>query len=205
MLSPARDLSLRPARASDAAALDDVCVRTGDAGGDARPRFAHPELLADIWLRPYLLLSPDLAWVVAGPDDVPLGYVLGAADTAAFEEACEERWWPALRERYPLGSVPAGSPDAGLVARLHTPHREAAEVVAAYPAHLHVDLLPEAQGGGWGRALLERLFAALRERGVPGVHLGVSASNPNARAFYEHLGFEALEEDDGGALLGLRL
>lgn len=198
-------LRIRPYRPDDAAALDDVCVRTGDAGGDATHAFARPELLAEIWLRPYLLLCPDLAWVLADADDAPVGYVLGAADTVAFEAACEERWWPQVRARHPRGSAPAGSRDEGLVALVHDPPRAAADVVARFPAHLHVDVLPQAQGGGHGRALLATLFAALRWRGVPGVHLGVSSKNPRARAFYHHLGFVTLEEDDGGATLGLRL
>lgn len=199
------DLRIRAARADDAAALDDVCVRTGEAGGDATGHFERPELLADIWLRPYLALAPDLAFVLVGDDDVPVGYVLGVADTSAFEDECEQRWWPALRRRLPRDAFPPGTRDAALVAMIHEPGRTAADVVARYPAHLHVDLLPLAQGGGYGRALLEHLFAALRERGVPGVHLGVGAANVRARAFYEHLGFEVLEEDAGGALLGLRL
>ena len=39
---------------------------------------------------------------------------------------------------------------------------------AEYPAHLHIDLLPELQGQGWGRRLIDTLVAALRERGVRG-------------------------------------
>ena len=31
--------------------------------------------------------------------------------------------------------------------------------VADYPAHLHIDLLPELQGQGFGRALIRRLLA----------------------------------------------
>ncbi len=198
-------LRIRAARAEDAAALDDICIRTGDAGGDATALYAHPDLLADVYLRPYLLLSPDLAFVVAGDDDVPLGYVVGVADTAAFEAACEDRWWPLVRERHPQGSAAPGTRDAALVQLVHEPRRTDPDVATRFPAHLHVDLLPVAQGGGHGRALLERLFAALREREVPGVHLGVGAANARARAFYHHLGFTTLEEDAGGALLGLRL
>ena len=74
-----------------------------------------------------------------------------------------------------------------------------------YPAHLHVDLLPVAQGGGNGRRLLETLFDALRADGAPGVHLGVARANVGAVGFYHHLGFEELDGDEGGMTLGLRL
>ena len=37
-----------------------------------------------------------------------------------------------------------------------------------YPAHLHIDLLPETQGQGLGRRLIETLVDALQERACPG-------------------------------------
>ncbi|WP_255491667.1 MULTISPECIES: N-acetyltransferase [unclassified Actinotalea] len=196
-------LHVRLARPDDAAALDDVCIRTGEAGGDATQVFAQPELICDIWLRPYLLLAPDLAFVLVGDDDVPVGYVIGAADTAAFEAACEERWWPQVRRRHPRDEFAPGTRDAALVALIHEPPRTDDAVVARFPAHLHVDLLPQAQGGGHGRALLEHLFTALRDRGVPGVHLGVDPANTRARGFYAHLGFRPVADDAGQ--LGLHL
>ncbi|WP_413453113.1 GNAT family N-acetyltransferase [Georgenia sp. 1P01AC] len=45
-----------------------------------------------------------------------------------------------------------------------------------------------------GRALLTRLFSALAERGVPGVHLEVVRANDGAIAFYGRLGFTVVEE-----------
>jgi ribosomal protein S18 acetylase RimI-like enzyme len=39
---------------------------------------------------------------------------------------------------------------------------------------------------------MHTLFDALRERGVPGVHLGMVPENTNARAFYDRLGFTQL-------------
>ncbi|HEX8343494.1 MAG TPA: GNAT family N-acetyltransferase, partial [Actinoplanes sp.] len=50
-------------------------------------------------------------------------------------------------------------------------------------------LLPEWQGKGWGRALMGRFLDGLRSAGVPGVHLGMLATNVRARAFYDRLGF----------------
>ncbi|WP_448059866.1 GNAT family N-acetyltransferase [Cellulomonas hominis] len=96
--------------------------------------------------------------------------------------------------------------DAVLVRRLHHPEEIApADVLARYPAHLHIDLLPRAQGGGLGRRLITALADALRERGIPGVHLGVEASNTGARAFYARIGFTVAQQNDGGALLVLPL
>ncbi len=189
---------IRPARTRDVrevAALYDICLRTG-ADGD-------PLLLGEVYLGAYLDLAPELAFVLTNDDDVPVGYVLGAADTAAFEERSEASWWPALQEQYPLGTFPEGSSDARLVNMMHNPSRMDQSVIAGYPAHLHVDLLPAGQGGGNGRRLMEKLFDALREQGVEGIHLGVSLENTQAIGFYQHLGFTQLSDD--GVFWGLKL
>ena len=64
-----------------------------------------------------------------------------------------------------------------------------------YPAHLHINVLPEAQSGGWGRRLIETELDALRRAGVRGVHLGVSPTNERAKGFYAHLGFDDISRD----------
>ena len=61
-----------------------------------------------------------------------------------------------------------------------------------YPAHLHIDLLPELQGQGFGRRLIDTLVAALRERGVRGLHLAADVRNTSAAAFYERTGFSRI-------------
>jgi ribosomal protein S18 acetylase RimI-like enzyme len=77
--------------------------------------------------------------------------------------------------------------------------------IGEYPAHLHIDLLPEAQGKGWGRALIDALLAALRNRKVPGLHLGVGGANTGAIAFYKKLGFAVLAENTWGLTMGQKL
>ena len=77
--------------------------------------------------------------------------------------------------------------------------------MAAYPAHLHIDLEARARGRGLGRVLIEGLLTDLRARGVPGVHLGVDVANANAIAFYRHLGFRDVATEPGGLLMGLTL
>jgi ribosomal protein S18 acetylase RimI-like enzyme len=58
-------------------------------------------------------------------------------------------------------------------------------------AHVHdIAVLPDAQGGGVGKALMERFEQVLRERGVKSYGLEVMAGNDAARAFYEGMGLE---------------
>jgi ribosomal protein S18 acetylase RimI-like enzyme len=205
---PARPLAIRPVRADDPAEVDriyDICLRTGASGEDATDQFADPRLLGEVYAGPYVRFAPGLAFVLDGGADAgALGYVLGVTDTAAFEDELERSWWPELRRRYPVDRFPAGSPDADVVGLIHRPHRTPPELLRAYPAHLHVDVLPGAQGGGNGRRLIETLTGALRAAGAAGVHLGVAADNVRAQGFYEHLGFRRVERAPGH-VYGLRL
>jgi len=60
------------------------------------------------------------------------------------------------------------------------------------PAHGELEaisVLPEAQGRGLGRALVERSYAELAERGIDTMTLRVIEGNAQARGFYEHMGF----------------
>ncbi|WP_258726133.1 GNAT family N-acetyltransferase [Cellulomonas sp. NS3] len=188
---------IRPYEAFDRADVYDVCVRTAAAGGDARGLYRDDDLMPDVFAGPYLLLEPELAFVLDDGDRA-VGYVLGTADTAHWVEEHRRRWLPLVAARHPLPAVP-GSPDAPFVELLHHPERNLHPELVGYPAHLHIDLLPEHQGAGHGRGLVRAFLAALRERGVPALHLGMDPANTSARAFYERLGFHDVPVADGGA------
>jgi ribosomal protein S18 acetylase RimI-like enzyme len=198
---------IRLARPEDRAALYDICLRTGWSGADATGRYDDGELLGHVYVGPYLALEPGLALVATLDDDPegrPHGYCLGAAESAAFAERCERLWWPPLRHRYPR-ATPRRDTDQSLVALIHEPELMPAAVVARYPAHLHIDLLPALQGRGTGRALIERMLAALADAGAPGVHLGVAADNLRAIGFYRRLGFDEVGRSPGSVLMAREL
>ncbi len=180
--------AIRPYHASDLSQLYRICLKTGDSGADATGLYDDPDLLGHFYAAPYAVLEPGLcfALTLAG---APVGYVLGTADSQNFRHRTEAEWFPVLRERY--ASPPKNERDAALVRLVHQGYRPP-EKLDGYPAHLHIDLLPEAQGRGWGGKLMERFLEALRAKGVPGVHLGVGKRNAKAIGFYERLGFEKL-------------
>ena len=209
---------LRPYEPRDRDALYDVCLRTADSGGDASEQYADPRLLGEVWVGPYVTFEPALALVLDDGRGAE-GYVLGALDTRGFEARCARDWWPALRRAHPLDPAPTGrdgdghdggdgagmaggSADARAVALLHRPPVAPDSVVADHPSHLHIDLLPRWQGGGWGRRLVTELLQRLAAAGSPGVHLGVASDNVRARGFYAHLGFTELDVVGGTHFLG---
>ena len=99
---------------------------------------------------------------------------MAARDSAAFHLKCEALWFPVLRSRYPRPPADDVSSTARFIRTLHLGHPPSARIdPAAYPASLHIDLLPEAQNQGVGRRLMACLFEKLRESEAAGVHLYV--------------------------------
>jgi ribosomal protein S18 acetylase RimI-like enzyme len=188
---------IRPYHDTDLRAVYDVCVRTADAGGDARGMFSSDDLMPDLFAGPYVFLEPEFAFVL---DDGKraVGYVLGTPDTAAFVRAYRARWMPRLDGRYPVPAGPPASREDEMVALHYQPERLLWPGLEAYPAHLHIDLLPPFQGSGHGRALMETFYAAAARAGASGVHLTVLAANTRAIGFYRHLGLRRLDPAEPG-------
>lgn len=183
---------IRTYHPDDRAALFDVCVRTGHDGGDAREVYPDQDLLPTIFLAPYLDLEPDLAFVLDRGDGTAVGYLVGTADTPAFAGRHRREYLPGVTGRYPKPSGPPATPTEEMLGVLHAPEDMVRPEVAGYPAHLHIDILPDHQRGGHGRALMTAYLAALAERAVPGVHLVMPTANRQARVFYDRLGFHDL-------------
>lgn len=66
-----------------------------------------------------------------------------------------------------------------------------------------LQLLPEHQSRGVGRAVVERLVAQARADGLP-AELGVEKDNPRAREFWERCGFAYVGEDEAEHRMRLR-
>jgi GNAT superfamily N-acetyltransferase len=72
-------------------------------------------------------------------------------------------------------------------------------VLEEFPAHLHINFLPEYQRRGYGRELVGRFLDEVKGQGARGVHLGMARHSVGARAFYGKIGFETCEQVlDGG-------
>jgi ribosomal protein S18 acetylase RimI-like enzyme len=183
--------SIRPVSPDDLPALYEIALATGDSGQDAAALYRDPQLVGQLYAAPYAVLEPGSAFVAEDAAGVG-GYIVGAADTLAFEARMEAEWWPALRRRYP---DPGGDPKGwGLDEirrwQIHHPRPPPARITDPYPSHLHINLLPRLQGRGLGKALIDRWLARMEALGSRGVHLGVSLQNHRAIRFYRAYGLE---------------
>jgi ribosomal protein S18 acetylase RimI-like enzyme len=183
---------LRPYRAEDAERIRLVCHQTGFMGEPVgwlwRDRASFAALFCDWWMshRPESVLVAELDGVVAG-------YLLGCEDSRRVAHEGRTFFRHFVRRGCALRPGTAGvmwrmlgdGTLDGFRGRL--PARVWDE---RWPAHLHVDLLPECRRRGVGRHLVTAWLGSLRERGVPGCHLQTTAENVRAVAFFEAMGFD---------------
>ena len=178
---------IRRASESDFPALSRICLETANAGTDATALYSDPALPGLRFVIPYARFAPDFAYALEIESEV-MGYAVAAPDTRAFEAELDAQWWPPLQQQY-RDYTPRAPLDSKVLDAILQPDAAAEQLVAQWPAHLHINLLPPAQQGGWGRKLIEQLLQDLRAAGVPGVYLGVSLQNEKVCGFYQRLGF----------------
>lgn len=191
-------MRVRPARLDDLPAVYAICDQQGMTA-DAEPRTR--ELLGHVYAGPYIVAPPTRSVVVVDEAGVA-GYLMCATDTAEFTAWCESSWWPGLRADYPRAAVGRAAADQEVVDLIHAPPVASPRVVAEYPAHLHIDMLPRVRGRGLGSRLILELLADLSHRGIPGIHLDVGSDNARAIALYSRLGFVELERRPDSVFMG---
>jgi GNAT superfamily N-acetyltransferase len=197
-------VSIRNFAPGDESSLAAICLSTAAAGKDAAGLLEDDEIWANMFVLPYLEHDPEFAFVVEADDGRVGGYIVGAADSEAFEAWFGAVWWPRFAGRWPKPEAAVSQQD-GLLEYAYSRPGGLNPCAARYPAHLHMNLVPELQGQGWGRRLIETLSQALRDAGVPGLHAVPLAENTRALTFYERCGFAPLGSEPGVVFYGLDL
>lgn len=198
-------MQLRPflPESSDTDNLYDICLRTADNGEDGSAHCTHPHLVGSYFAVPYAVVNPELVLILQD-DEGPCGYVLGTADTRGFAAWFNRTWLPGIRERF--GSLaPREDTFDGWLLDILDRDMIVPEFAGKYPAHLHIDLLPRAQGKGWGRRMVNAWAALAGKQGATGFHLGVSSANKNAVSFYRHIGLHELAAEEWGWFMGMKI
>jgi ribosomal protein S18 acetylase RimI-like enzyme len=158
----------------------------------------------------YVNVTPETCFVLDDGNGRVVGYCIGASDTTSFaQQWCKEfvpvvdpasvprpevRCDDPLMEKNDAKAFRAAVYNASCSMLQTFP-----ETLQTYPAHMHIDIMPEYQKQGYGKALINAFFEAAKIHGARGVHLDMVEHNVNARAFYERMGFQICPEVlDGG-------
>jgi len=188
-------VNIRAFQPCDLDALHAISLATGLAGGDASSLYSDQKLMGHIYSAPYAILQPELGLVAE--DEVGVaGFIVGAANTSAWERRLEREWWPRLRREYPApdeARMAEWSHDQRRVFMIHKPKPVPAAVVQSYPSHLHMNLLPRLQGRGIGSRMFAAWLSMAATRGIGPMHVGVNRANTRAVGFWNRVGFIELD------------
>ncbi|CAF1467227.1 unnamed protein product [Adineta ricciae] len=200
------EFNIRPCTIADEDGAVAVCLHTGDSGNDACSFFNDPKVLGYRFVSPYIHLSPDLSFVLKDSKEEVSGYVLAALDSELFYQRYVDEWLPKMKQIYV--SIPLEDRvkrDWEVIQGFHSNNIESFKLFEGYPSHLHIDLLPKAQGKGYGTKMICHIENELKQRGSKGVHLGMAPNNTRAFKFYTKLGFSILASDEDTLWLGKNL
>ncbi|KAH6643990.1 GCN5-related N-acetyltransferas-like protein [Boeremia exigua] len=163
-----------------------------------------------LWYRVYVYLASATCFVLDDGNGRAVGYCIGTADTSKFAEKWREEFVPTVDlEQVPKPGVQTEDPlmekeeTRGFRQAVHNAECSGLQAwpkeLAKYPAHMHIDILPEFQRKGWGSILINQLFDAVKREGAPGIHLDMVRWNTTGKSFYKKIGFEncSLVLDDG--------
>lgn len=192
--------SIRPFHPSDMWHLYNICLLTGDSGKDATDSYIHKNLLGNYYAVPYAVLEPELCFILSA-GSYGFGYVLGCKDVVQFAKRAEKEWFPPLRDMPP---VKLKSKDDNLINLIQQGYPQENKY-PDYPACLHINLLEDARGKGYGRKMIEAYLSKLESLKVKGVHFEVWNDNVKAQGFYKHLGFQVIDPLPDRLIFGMRL
>ncbi|MBQ6022925.1 MAG: GNAT family N-acetyltransferase [Clostridia bacterium] len=141
----------------------------------------------------YIEREPENCFVAVNEEDRAVAYIICAESFDRFESVFYGTYASRLKGQKHVYKASMHSAD---------PQRK---FKSEYPAHLHIDVLPQYQRQGLGHKLVDRLAEHLRAKRVPGVMLTVGSQNQVGQSFYRKYGFTQLEETPGDVAFGLKL
>ncbi len=218
-MSAKEGFTIREYQPGDRDAVRWICFATGYMGEPIDWQWRDMPSFADLFSGYYTDHEPGSSFVGEVGGRVA-GYLLGCEDTSKVSNLAT------VAVRHALGRMLLVRPGtAGVMRRMVTDtvvdavrNRSLppppAFLDARWPAHLHVDLLPEARGMGMGAALVRGWLSRLRATGSRGCHIETLAENERAVRFFGAMGFArhgepvlvpGLRQRDGGRLHLLRM
>ena len=184
--------TIRPYRSSDADRVHIVSMHTGPK--EALQEGPARTLLFTTYVDYYIEHEPHNCFVIADDEDNAVGFIFCAEDYRPYREIFTRDYAPRTRGfSLPMRVECLGS--------LYLP----GFFYRGYPAHLHINILPEYQRMGLGSQLMDTLTEHLRQKGVRGVMLGVGSHNEKGRNFYRKYGFRQVFRIPFSIVMGLEL
>ncbi len=184
-------MTVRPYEAKDCENVRYVCL---NSDGPCKLSERGKNFILNTYCNYFIEKEPENCFVAVDENDKAIGYVLCTENFDKFHASYVDEYVSRLK-------------------KFEFSHRKSAfrsiesqeKYKIDYPAHLHIDILPDYQHMGIGRKLMDTLCLHLKEKCIKGVVLTVWKGNKNACAFYEKYGFTLIETKKTSLVYGLNL
>lgn len=184
-------MTVRPYKEKDKENLRFVCL---NSDGPCKLSKRGKNFILTTYCDYYIEKEPENCFVAADENDKAIGYIICTENFDVFKERFVSEYyakikkWEFRRRKSALRSI--------------IPHEKYKE---EYPAHLHIDVLPEYHRMGLGHKMTDALLEHLKKKGIKGIMLTTWIRNEKGRGFYDKYGFTLLEEMKNCAVYGLKL
>lgn len=184
-------VKIRQAKQEDIERVKYICIQTADE--KAKTDKATGDIIANTYSTYYVREEPEGCFVLED-EGLVVGYIICSTDVKKFKR---------LFRKVDLKEIKKIKNAAGIENWfIPVPYMIFKSI---YPAHLHINLLEDYQGKGYGTELMNTLLSFLREKGVKGVMLLAAESNKGAVRFYKKHGFKIFVTAFGGVAMGKKL
>lgn len=182
---------IRPFETKDTADVRYVCL---NSEGPCKMSASGKNFVLNTYCNYFIEQEPHNCFVAADENGKAIGYILCAENFDSFKEKFTNEYLTRLK-KYEF------SHRKSALKSIESQEKYKAE----YPAHLHIDLLPDYQHMGLGKKLTDALCSHLKAKGVKGIVLTVWKGNLNARKFYEKYGFTLIETKKTSVVYALKI
>lgn len=177
-------IEIRKAEKCDLEKVEYICRMT--AGELARRDEQVGRVVSLTYSTYYIEHETENCFVLCDNENV-VGYIICSADVKKFRKAFYKDYIKRIAEINKHEAVKA--------AFIPIPYML---LKWCYPAHLHINLLPEYQSRGYGTLMINALLSELGAKSVKAVMLLADAENKGAVKFYEKNGFKKFITAFGG-------
>ena len=198
------NIAIRNYQPEDEASIENITYQTGFKGEglDGRDYFDDKRLFYMIFIAYYARYEAEHFFVAIEPQDGRVvGFICGTPDTVTQTKRFYQTmsWRLVLRALlYTSWRYPKTFKTALDLVNMMTDTPPTSQLDAyirqRYPAHLHINVLPEYHRTDLGTRLLEHFENHLIGLGVKGVHLETSSRNHKAVPFYHKHGYTIVKE-----------
>lgn len=196
------EIIIRHCKSSDEKGILEVCYRTGYMGEDLTHRniFNDVKLFGYLFCLYYIRYEKENCFVAVDKsrDDKVVGYIIGTINSKREEKLFKEKMVCKIAVRLVLFTswkYPESFRQVLFFIKSLNLNKEPKNLYKEYPAHLHINILPEYQHKGIGRILMDKFESNARKNNIKGIHLRTSSKNIKALPFYDRNGYSILYEE----------